>query len=100
MRGVASRYLTAVGHGVVQAENGVEAWDRYCEAEEGFDLVITDIQMPEMDGLELAARIRQVRPDQLFLFISGERNRIPDGENRLYKPFELSELVEALSGLE
>jgi len=54
---VASRVLQKQGHSVVTAANGREALDRL--KTELFDLVLMDVQMPELDGFQAAAAIRQ-----------------------------------------
>ncbi len=55
-RSVESEYLKSFGCIVEIATNGAEAWDRLTH--ESYDLVVTDIEMPEMNGFELTERIR------------------------------------------
>ncbi|MGA2064403.1 MAG: sigma-54 dependent transcriptional regulator [Thermoguttaceae bacterium] len=49
--------LAAQGHEVVVAADGQEAWERFQAAE--FDVVLTDLKMPKLDGIELLKRIKQ-----------------------------------------
>jgi len=57
------------GHRVVLAGNGREALDRFAEG--GIDLMVLDLVMPEMDGLEALDRLRKMNPSCPVLAISG-----------------------------
>ena len=61
--------LTAAGHEVILAVNGAEATRRWREL--GADLVILDIFMPEMDGLEAVAALRAHAPRLPIIVMSG-----------------------------
>lgn len=89
------RQLTLLGHNVVEVENGWEAWSVYSDSE-GFDLVITDIEMPVMNGLELAARVRDRNPEQRMVFMSASPSMLPTDEFRLSKPFSFDAIRQFL----
>jgi two-component system cell cycle sensor histidine kinase/response regulator CckA len=80
---------------VEQASDGLEAMRRI-EAGEQFDLLLTDVRMPGLNGFELVRRLKQVRPGLRVLFMSGyaaEYRIDPDREDFLPKPFRPQELV-------
>ncbi len=52
-----------------EAENGIEAFSRIRKG--GIDIVVTDIRMPGMDGLELTSNIRKIQPDMKVIIVSG-----------------------------
>ncbi len=56
VRKVVASVLKSTGYHVVEADNGLEAWDAVCERTP--DLIITDINMPTMDGWELLAKMK------------------------------------------
>ena len=52
-------YMTEVGYDVIEAEDGVEAWDKLHEFGDQITMLVTDIEMPNMNGFDLTQRIRQ-----------------------------------------
>jgi YesN/AraC family two-component response regulator len=88
-----------------EAASGVEAIG-LCEAK-SYDLVITDIVMPDCDGLELIQRIKTARPGTRFLAISGAINTlnylrtamILGADAALPKPVSEADLIAAVQSL-
>ncbi len=70
-RRVAYRILSEAGYRVLEAEDGHEALDALHSARMGVDLVMIDVVLPGMDGVELADQIREDWPGQRILFTSG-----------------------------
>lgn len=101
MRRVTGRLLEKLGYHVVPAGNAEEALG-LLEDGERFDLVLTDVVMPGLSGIELAERIRRSHPDQKILFTSGYTTREfgrPPGEPPqpfMPKPFSLDDLDRAV----
>lgn len=98
MRRFLVRALENAGHSVVSFDNGLSAYHRL--REEPFELLLTDIVMPEMDGIELARRATQLDPDIKVMFITGfaavalnPDSQTPKDAKILSKPFHLRELV-------
>ena len=67
--------LNDMGNAVTSAASGDEAL-RYLYAEESCDVVISDILMPNMSGIELARRMREARPGLPVIFVTGEPSGI------------------------
>jgi two-component system cell cycle sensor histidine kinase/response regulator CckA len=70
-RRVAYRVLSEVGYRVLEAEDGEEALEALYAPKASVDLVMIDVVMPKMDGVELAARIWERWPEKRILFTSG-----------------------------
>jgi len=66
---VLSSAITRQGHTCVTASNGKEGLKRF--SEDSFDLVITDIVMPEKEGLEIIVTMRRTMPDVKIIAMSG-----------------------------
>ncbi len=100
IRDFARRVLTADGHEVLVAENGIEALRLWEHRHKEVDLVVTDVVMPWMSGRALVDRLRTTRPGLPVLFVSGytgetgaDRGTSHDRDPMLDKPFS----AEALS---
>lgn len=102
MRGFLERALGKAGYTVISCENGAEAFDRL--KQEPFSLLLTDIVMPRMDGIELARRAAELDPDLKIMFITGFaavtlNNETPKDARVLSKPFHLKDLVREVDRL-
>jgi CheY-like chemotaxis protein len=86
------------GHAVVEAENGAEGLQYYRAAPA--DLVITDIQMPVMDGLQMIKALRGVFPTAKIIAMSGEKGGLaaaqPLSQYTFEKPLYMEEFLDAV----
>ena len=69
IREVLSSYLTGLGYQVVTAKDGQDALNKF--QKDQFDLIISDLLMPNIDGLDLLKQIREKDRDVIFLMITG-----------------------------
>jgi CheY-like chemotaxis protein len=102
IRALLRRKLEQCGYHVTEAENGAVAIDRL--REERFDLVLTDILMPERDGLEVLMFLQQEQPETPCVVLSSPSNRVYLDSGRfmgaagvLQKPFSLDEVESVVS---
>lgn len=70
VRMVAERALVRAGYTVTTARDGEEGLEKV-EQGGGFDIIVSDVVMPSMDGPAMARAIRQLAPDMPILFMSG-----------------------------
>ncbi len=99
IRGFLKRGLEIDGHSVVTAIDGADGLERLTEAGGAFDLLLTDIRMPLMDGIALALAAKRDHPDLTILLMTGfadQRERAKGLEtivaDVLTKPFTLADL--------
>ena len=104
MRRFLIRALSNAGYEVDSFDNGKSAYDRL--REEPFELLLTDIVMPEMDGIELARRATEIDPELKVMFITGfaavalnAAAQAPKEAKILSKPFHLRDLVNEVDRL-
>lgn len=97
MRAYLSRALENAGYDVVAVDRGTAAVPLL--EKEDFDLLLSDIVMPEMDGIELAQRCSEISPRTKVMFITGfaavslRTSREAPQSKILSKPFHLKDLV-------
>ena len=102
IRALQTRILAQNGFRVMEAANGIEA---LALLEKGLDVdvLIADLEMPELPGEEMVRRVQATRGDLKVLYVSGVIDRLLDkrllrtGEAFLEKPFTADGLVQAVS---
>jgi len=108
LRSRLSRIFARQGHDTVEAANGREAL-RHLESPPGFDVVVTDLFMPEMDGIETLRHIKTEFPGAKVVVISGGGGRtgldmLPmagkfGADLTFAKPFDPAALAQAVAEL-
>jgi CheY-like chemotaxis protein len=104
VRAFVSRALELDGHDVETACHGVEALERLTASDGGFDLLVTDVKMPLMDGIALAHEASGQWPGLPILLMTGfadQRERAEDLaeviRDVVTKPFTLQQIRNAVS---
>ena len=107
-RGRIRSWLEKAGYEVLAAQDGMEAWDLFTNrvVRGGFDLLLTDVVMPRLDGLELAQLVRESDPAlPIAILTSNEDKETVKSalhlgvEDFLNKPFEAQELLACVERL-
>jgi signal transduction histidine kinase len=101
VREITARILRRGGYSVLAAASGPEALSLITGRE--FDVLLTDLVMPEITGMELAQRVQQAHPGVAVLFMSGysqdvlgPRGALEEGVPLIQKPFAATELLKAV----
>jgi CheY-like chemotaxis protein len=105
LRALVMRALVQNGHEVTACIDGGDALDALTLARVPFDLLLTDIKMPVMDGIALALAVSRDHPDLTILLMTGyadQRERANGLEALIHdvvqKPFTLAEICNAVNG--
>ena len=103
IRKLASQILRRAGYQVIEAANGLEALEVQQQYETTIDLLITDLSMPVMNGVELAQQLQVVTPELKILYISGYTDITTvvhdlnqDEIHLLEKPFTMTSLTQTV----
>jgi len=104
LRGMCARALTTEGHQVETASDGSEALELLIRERGRFDLLLTDVRMPVMDGIALALAAARDFPDLTILLMTGyadQRERAQGLDALVHdviaKPFSVTELRGAVA---
>jgi PAS domain S-box-containing protein len=106
IRDFTTEFLSEYGLDPITARNGREALDILEKDTIGFDLIITDYTMPEMNGIELIENIRKKWPHQLIILSSGNIDIVLERDFRhlkidavLVKPYEIDDAINIINNL-
>ena len=97
----AKESLTNIFKNVILAKNGKEAIDKVRGMEDEIDILVTDIVMPVMDGVELAKRLKYMNKDIKVIFVSGYdsgklQRKLHFDYKFLYKPYNFETLLKVI----
>jgi CheY-like chemotaxis protein len=97
VRAMTKRILVNNGYEVVEACNGLDALRKIEAADHPFDLVLTDIVMPDLSGIELGQHLGRLLPGLKVLYMSGSQmaatDELPPGTTLVNKPFNQDQLL-------
>ncbi|TJX28445.1 MAG: response regulator, partial [Mesorhizobium sp.] len=98
-RTLAARALERAGHAIDIAADGAQGLSRIRAANGGYDLVVSDIRMPEMDGIEMAVAAAALFPAMKIMLMTGYADQRERAEELngiildvVQKPFTLAEI--------
>jgi CheY-like chemotaxis protein len=100
IRFMLSALLRKLGYDVIEAHDGLEAWD-FVQYRQHIDLIITDIWMPGIDGIELLKAVKALKPHITFIMLTAylDRKEIALQEGAAHfiaKPFDAAELIQVV----
>jgi two-component system cell cycle response regulator CpdR len=97
--------LTQRGYNSTSFCDPLQALDYFIENADNVDLVVSDIVMPEIDGIQLAQRVAEIRQDTPIILLSGYSDKLVDGASLpnvkalLDKPVLRTDLVQTVEGV-
>jgi CheY-like chemotaxis protein len=104
VRSQARRLLQRSGYAVLEASDGAEAKRVFAERQGDIDVVVTDVVMPIVGGVEMVATLRAVQPALPVVFVSGytaEEQDLPLGDRTAFltKPYTIEALCDAIEAV-
>jgi CheY-like chemotaxis protein len=99
----AARILTISGYKVMMRADPLDALTVLTDPAKHVDLLLTDVVMPDLSGVDLATRALELRPGLRIVYMTGysreivtQRGTLPAGSDMLQKPFTRNDLLEAI----
>ncbi|MDX8381187.1 MAG: ATP-binding protein [Ghiorsea sp.] len=94
---VGAELLEMLGYNVLKAEDGIEAFDLFYQHGHKIKLIVTDVVMPRLGGVELMERVHEIEPEMKVIYTSGyDKNstlaRLKDNGLMISKPYNIEEL--------
>ena len=103
LRAIARDSLRLQGYTVLEATHGAEGLSVFQQVGGKFDLVLSDLVMPQLNGIDMVEKMRKVSPELKVLFMSGYSDRIDEVTNAnfdfLPKPFTPDQLLKAVRAI-
>lgn len=103
IRGLVARALKDDGHDLTATENGMVALDALTRPDQKFDLLLTDVKMPAMDGIALALAAGRDHPEMVIMLMTGyadQRERAHELDALVHdvitKPFSVEQIKGAV----
>ncbi len=96
IRTLVKRNLEIKGYQVIVAEDGEIAWSKYQKSPHEYSLILTDLMMPKISGMEFISRVQQLNHEQKILCVSGYTNEDTKGLPILTKPFTIQKLYQKI----
>jgi len=104
MRFFLNEVLPMYGYSVICAEDGMDGLKKFRENKEKIHIMLLDIVMPKLNGIELFKEIKKLEPNTKVLFMSGyndilDRNYLQDKIQFISKPFAINTLLKDMREL-
>jgi CheY-like chemotaxis protein len=83
-------------YNTIIARNGKEGLERFTDNKEAIKLIVTDINMPIMSGVDMVTAIRKIAPSVPVIFVTGQTVKYDGDHILIQKPFNVPDLLEAV----